>query len=132
MSMTATIAQWVVRITGVLLLILGLLLWTRDVPASLVPVHILLGVLMVLALWLLAATAWQQGVPLGMCVGVAILGLITLVFGLTQTSLLQNELHWIVQLVHLLLGMAAVGSGEMLGGRLRRQQLATAEVPGGA
>ena len=112
MSMTATIAQWVVRITGVLLLILGLLLWTRDVPASLVPVHILLGVLMVLALWLLAATAWQQGVPLGMCVGVAILGLITLVFGLTQTSLLQNELHWIVQLVHLLLGMAAVGKPE--------------------
>ena len=132
MSMTATIAQWVVRITGVLLLILGLLLWTRDVPASLVPVHILLGVLMVLALWLLAATASQQGVPAGMAIGVAILGLITLVFGLTQARLLQNELHWTVQVVHLLLGMAAVGSGEMLGGRLRRQRLATAEAPGGA
>jgi hypothetical protein len=132
MSMTATIAQWVVRITGVLLLILGLLLWTRDVPSSLVPVHILLGVLMILALWLLAATAWQQGVPAGMASGVAILGLITLVFGLNQARLLPGDLHWIVQVVHLLLGMAAVGSGEMLGGRLRRQRLATAEVPGGA
>jgi O-antigen ligase len=126
MSMTATIAQWVVRITGVLLLILGLLLWTRDVPSSLVPVHILLGVLMVLALWLLAATASQQGVPAGMAIGVALLGLVTLVFGLTQARLLQNEFHWVVQVVHLVLGMAAVGSGEMIGGRLRRMKLATA------
>jgi hypothetical protein len=128
MSMTATISQWVVRITGVLLLIIGLLLLAGDAPRSWVPVHILLGVVMVLALWLLAATASQQGVPVGMCIGVAVLGLITLVFGLTQSGLLPNA-HWIVVVVHLLLGMAAVGSGEMLGGRLRRQRLATAEAP---
>jgi hypothetical protein len=131
MSMTATIAQWVVRITGVLLLILGLLLLAGDAPRSpWVPIHILLGVLMVLALWLLAATASQQGVPVGMCIGVAVLGLITLVFGLTQSSMLPSA-HWIVVVVHLLLGLAAVGSGEMLGGRLRRQRLATAEAPAG-
>jgi hypothetical protein len=127
MSMTATVAQWIVRITGVLQLILGLLLWTGDVPASLIPVHILIGVILILALWLLAATASTQGVPIGMAVGVAILGLITLIIGGTQRDLLPDPgTHWIIQVIHLFLGMAAVGSGEMLGGRLRRVRLAAA------
>lgn len=124
--MTATAAQWIVRITGVVLLILGLLLWTGDVPLSLIPVHMVLGVLMVLGLWLLAATASQQGVPIGMCAGVALLGLITLIFGMTQHGLLPGGAHWIIQAVHLILGMASVGSGEMIGGRLRRLKVATA------
>src|SRR5690348_15608906 len=114
MTMTATVAQWVVRISGVLLLILGLLLWTGDIPLSLIPVHILLGVVLVLALWLLAATATAQGVPIGMAVGIAILGLITLVFGLTQRSLIPGGAHWIIQAIHLILGMLTVGGGEML------------------
>src|ERR1051326_6280608 len=122
MSMTATIAHWIVRITGVILLILGLLLWTGDVPLTLIPIHILLGVIMVLALWLLAATASQQG----MALGIAVLGLITLVFGLMQHGLVPGGAHWVIQAIHLILGMAAVGSGEMIGGRLRRLRLATA------
>jgi len=126
MSMTTTIAQWLVRITGVVLLILGLLLWTGDVPLTLIPIHILLGVIMVLALWLLAATASQQGVPIGMAIGVAVLGLITLVFGLMQRNMLPGGAHWVIQAIHLILGMATVGSGEMIGGRLRRMRLATA------
>jgi hypothetical protein len=126
MTMTATVAQWLVRITGVLLLILGLLLWTGDIPLSLIPVHILLGVVLVLALWLLAATATAQGVPIGMAVGIAILGLITLVFGMYQRSLVPGGAHWIIQGIHLILGMLTVASGEMLGGRLRRLRLATA------
>jgi hypothetical protein len=126
MTMTVTITQWLVRITGVLLLILGLLLWTGDVPLSLIPVHILLGVVLVLSLCLLAATAATQGVPLGMAIGVGVLGLITLAFGLMQRGLLPGGAHWIVQGIHLLLGMLAVGSGEMIGGRLRRLKFAPA------
>jgi hypothetical protein len=123
--MTMTIAQWVVRISGVLALILGLLFWTGD-ASGLIPVHMLLGTLMVLGLWLLAASASQSGVPLGMTLGAALLGLVVLVLGFTQTSLVQNSSHWIVQVIHLILGMAAVATGEMIGGRLRRMRLATA------
>jgi hypothetical protein len=126
MSMTASISQWVVRITGVLLLILGLLIWTGDVPPSVIPVHILLGVLMVLALWLLAATASQQGVPMGLVTGVALLGLITLIVGFTQRILMPGSFHWVIQVLHLVLGMAAVAGGEMIGGTLRRLRTAPA------
>ncbi len=126
MTMTANIAHWVVRIAGVLALILGLLFWTGDVSEALLGVHMLLGVLTVLALWLLAATASQQGVPIGITVGAAIIGLIVLVLGLTQRGLLPGGAHWIIQAIHLIFGMAAVASGEMIGGRLRRMRLATA------
>ena len=72
--MTVTISQWLVRITGVLQLILGLLFWIGD-ALSLVPLHMLLGTLFVLGLWLLAVTAWQLGVPPGLTIGAGLLGL---------------------------------------------------------
>jgi hypothetical protein len=126
MTMTLTTAQWLVRIGGVLALILGLLLWVGDLPASLLPVHMLLGVLTVLGLWLLAAVASQMGIPIGMSIGAAVMGVIVLVLGLTQSSLLPGGAHWLIQLLHLIVGMAAVGSGEMIGGRLRRMRPAAA------
>jgi hypothetical protein len=124
MSMTVTIAQWLVRITGVLELILGLLFWTGD-ALNLIPVHMLLGTLLVLALWLLAASASQLGVAPGLTIGAALLGLIVLVLGFTQTSLLPGGAHWLIQVLHLLVGIAAVASGEMIGGRLRRGRAAS-------
>jgi hypothetical protein len=124
MSTTITITQWLVRVTGVLLLILGLLIWTERME-NLIGIHILLGVLMVLSLWLLAGTASTQGVPVGMAIGAAVIGLIALLLGMTQRTLLPDPgTHWIIQGLHLLIGMIAVGTGEMIGGRLRRQRLA--------
>ena len=123
MSMTVTISQWLVRITGVLQLILGLLFWIGD-ALSLVPLHMLLGTLFVLGLWLLAVTAWQLGVPPGLTIGAGLLGLIVLLLGFTQMSLLPSGAHWIIQVIHLLLGVGAVASGEMIGGRLRRGRAA--------
>ena len=120
------IDQWIVRIAGVLLLLSGLLFWTGDAPLSLVPAHMLLGVILVLALLLLAWLASQNGAPAGLAAGSAVLALVVLALGWTQTSLLPGGAHWIVQAVHLLLGMAAVGMGETLGARVRRARLATA------
>jgi hypothetical protein len=127
MQATLTIAQWLVRSTGVLLLVLGLLFWSGD-ALNLIPVHMLLGLILVLSLWLLAALAAQTGVPAGMAAGAAVIGLITLILGLIQDSLLPGSTHWIIQVLHLLVGMAAIGSGEMIGGRLRRRRLSTSTV----
>ncbi len=123
MMMTLTTFQWVVRVAGVLALLLGLLFWTGD-ALPLIPIHMLLGTLTVLGLWLLAATASQLGAPMGMVIGAGILGLLVLGLGFSQQSLMPGSGHWVVQVVHLLLGMAAVGLGEMIGGRVRRNQMA--------
>ena len=104
MQTTLTIARMLVRITGVLQLILGLFLW-GGVALGLIPLHMLLGLVFVLSLWLLAAVASQAGVPIGMTAGAALIGLITLILGLVQDSLLPGNAHWVIQVIHLLLGL---------------------------
>ena len=124
MRVLLTVSQMLVRITGVLLLILGLLIWAEGMRNLVLP-HILLGLILVISLWVLAATAARLGAPMGMAVGLFILALIVLVLGVNQQSLFASVpvgLIWVVQVVHLLLGMAAVGMAEALGGRLRRAQ----------
>jgi hypothetical protein len=123
MQITLTIARMLVRITGVLALILGLLFWSGS-ALSLIALHMLLGLLLVLSLWLLAVLAVQAGVPIGMAAGAALVGLLALLLGVTQDSLVPGGAHWVIQVLHLLLGMAAVASGEIIGGRLRRMRLA--------
>ena len=120
------VSQWVVRIGGVLLLLSGLLFWTGDAPRSLVPVHMLIGVLLVLALIAMAVLGAQWGVPMGLAIGAVVLALIVLALGWTQTSLVPGSTHWVIQALHLILGMAAVGIGEAIGGRVRRARLAPA------
>jgi hypothetical protein len=124
MMMTLTTFQWVVRVAGVLALILGLLFWTGD-AVNLVPVHMLLGVLTVLALWLVAVTGSQMGAPIGTAVGAGVLGLLVLGLGFSQQNMLPGSGHWIIQVVHLLLGMGAIASAEVIGGRVRRAQATT-------
>jgi hypothetical protein len=127
MQATLTISQMLVRITGVLQLILGLLIWPGG-AFNLISIHMLLGLVFVVSLWLLAAASTRAGIPVGMAAGVAVGGLVVLVLGMTQASLLQGSLHWVIQILHLVIGMAAVGSGEAIGGRLRRMRL-TAATP---
>lgn len=127
MRLTVTITQMLVRITGVLLLILGLLIWAENMT-NLTNVHMLLGVVLVVSLVVFAAAAHHQGATLGMAIGLAILAVVVLVLGMTQMNLLPrpDPNHWIVQVVHLLIGMAAIGMAEAVGGRLRRAHLAQA------
>jgi hypothetical protein len=112
----------VLRVCGVLALALGLFFWAGDLR-ELVGVHMLLGLLVVLALWLLSAAAAAAGLlPLG--IAGLLLGLVVAWLGLTQSSLLPGANHAIVQIVHFLLGVAAVAFGEIVGGRLRRAMVA--------
>ena len=56
MKMTATALQWLVRLAGLLQIILGVLFWTGN-ALTLIPLHMLVGLLLVLALWALAGIA---------------------------------------------------------------------------
>jgi hypothetical protein len=125
MQVLVTVSQMVVRISGVLLLVLGLLIWAEGMRNLVLP-HTLLGLLLVLGLWLLAAAAARLGAPVGLAAGTAVLGLIALVLGMSQNSLLPGGTHWVIQVLHLVVGMAAVGIAEALGGTLRRLRLASA------
>lgn len=118
MLATLRISQWTLRIAGILALILGITIWA-GYAQNLLHAHILLGGLVVLALWLAAGIALlrKAGVPLAI-VGI-VWGLLVLWLGMKQMTLMSGSMHWIIRVVHLLLGLGAMGLGEALVGRIK-------------
>jgi len=121
------IASIVLRASGGLAVLLGLLFWL-GIARNLVPVHMLLGILVVLSLWVIGIGQAVNGGSWPMAVGALLLGALVVVVGLRQTSLLLGPLHWVIQVVHLLLGMGAVGFGQAMVARSR----GAVRVPGAA
>jgi hypothetical protein len=120
-----------IRIIGVVMITLGLSFWTGN-ALQLIPVHMLIGLLLVLLLWTQAILAAFARVDLRL-VGLALAwGLVVPILGMTQTSLLPGDLHWLVQVVHLLVGLAAIGLAETLarrmGATMRPARARTAQV----
>jgi hypothetical protein len=107
------------RISGALLILLGLAIWTGRADA-IIPVHELLGFVLVLSLWTLAFFGARAGVPRGIVIAAVAWGLIAPILGLTQANLLTSNWHWVIQVLHLLVGLAAIGTGEGLVLRMRR------------
>ena len=108
MMMTLTsIAHWVVRLTGPTQVVLGLLFWT-DRALMLLPLHMLIGMVFVLALLVLAGLAAWAGLRWTLVLLTVAWGLIIPLFGMMQTRLLPGPAHWIVEVVHLLIGLVAM------------------------
>ncbi len=128
--MLVRISSTVLRICASIALILGIVFWTSEAGKILVPIHALLGILVVISLWILGfaiATA-PRGKNIGLAIGAFVLGLLVVFVGLTQGSgeepntllYLNASTHWIIQVVHLLLGLLAIGLGEAITGRYKR------------
>ena len=121
MKTATTIAQTLVRLCGLGLLTLGLLFWTGN-ARGLIPLHMLLGLVLVLALWTLAGLAARAGVPIGLVALAVAWGLIVPALGLTQGQLLPGSAHWVIQVLHLLVGLGAIGQAEGLAARIKGRQ----------
>jgi hypothetical protein len=118
MRSTITAIQMAIRAVFVVQLVLGLAFWTGNL-LGLVDLHQLLGILLVLGVWAQAALAARAGVPAGMVAGAVVLGLVVVVVGLTQRELLVGSAHWVIQVLHLLLGIGLVGLAENLAVRAK-------------
>ena len=116
---TTKVALTVVRVTGAVQIVTGLLFWTGNALA-LLPVHLLSGVVLVLALWVLAVLAARAGVGAGRAALAGLWGALVVGLGLTQSQLLPGDAHWVVQVVHLLVGLGAMGLAQNLATRTRR------------
>ncbi len=125
MKTTINVTHMLIRITGAIQIILGLAIWL-GVADTFIPVHILSGSILVLSLWILAIASAQMGVDRRFAMVVIVWGLIVLILGLTQTQILPGPSHWVIQVVHLLVGLVAIGQGEGLAFRASHiQQQAT-------
>src|SRR4029453_2743220 len=113
MRSTITALQMGIRVLGVVQLALGVLFWTGN-ATGLVDLHQLLGILLVLALWTQAVLAARAGVEPRLVAVAAVWGLLVPTAGLPQTSPLPGSLHWLIQVIHLLLGIGLIGLAERL------------------
>lgn len=125
MTRSITTTRTVVLIAGVVQLILGLLFWA-DIGKSLVPLHITIGSILVLALWTLAVLCARAGAPIGLVILTVVWGLVLPFVGLGQKEVLVGSSHWIIQVVHVLLGLGALGLASILAARVLPRRTAPA------
>jgi hypothetical protein len=123
MRATSAISLWIVRVAGTLQLVLGVLFWTGH-AYTYVPLHIINGAVIVLTLWTVAVLALIARTHRGLASFALLWGLALPAFGMRQATLLIGPMHWIVRVIHLLMGLAAMALAGTLG------QAILAAVPG--
>ena len=101
------------RVGALVQVIVGIGLWTGH-WYSLVDVHRTVGVLFVLALWIIAATALLQRRSAGLAAFAVAWGVLVAGLGFMQQTILPGDLHWIVRVLHLVIGMASMPIAERL------------------
>ncbi|HEX4051182.1 MAG TPA: hypothetical protein VHY19_09910 [Steroidobacteraceae bacterium] len=119
MQRTALIARLLLSLLGLALIILGVLFWTGH-ALSLIQLHMLLGVLFVVCLWVLIALAFFARAGRGLALIVLVWSLIVGALGMAQLRVLPGSLHWVIQSIHLVVGLVAIGLGHALARAMRR------------
>lgn len=119
MKTATTVVQMLVRLVGTIILILGILMWTRILP-NVISIHMLLGFILVVLLWTMAGLATRARVNLGLIALAVVWSLIVPIFGMTQSRLFPGSMHWVIQVLHLLVGLGAMGISEALASRIKR------------
>lgn len=121
MQPTVRVTRVILSLLGLALIVIGVLFWMGR-ALSLLPLHMLLGGLFVLCMWLLSGLALYARRARGLAVVVFVWGLIVGFFGVEQLRLLPGSLHWVVQAVHLLVGIIAIGLGHALASKILRPE----------
>ena len=114
MRTTTTVSLWIVRVAGIVQLVSGALFWTGHAYGY-VPLHMISGVLIVLTLWTLAVMALVARARRGLAVFALLWGLALPALGMPQAAILVGPMHWIIRVVHLLMGLSAMGVAFALG-----------------
>lgn len=113
LSTVTKTAQAVLFLSVAIQLALGATIWTGEAD-QLIPVHILVGVLLVLSLWTIAAIAAWSGVGVALIAGAVAWSIGAALLGLTQEQLLEGDWHWTVQVAHVLIGIGVALWGRAL------------------
>ena len=127
MKTAATVLQILVRVAGLTQIVLGVLFWTGN-ALTLIPVHMLIGSALVLLLWSLAGMSLWAGVNRGRAALAFVWGLVVVALGMAQNQILPGSAHWVIQVVHLLVGLAAIGIAEGLAAGIKQARTLVAQT----
>jgi len=118
MKTTAKITGILNGLTGLTQIVIGAMLWAGK-ARSLTSFHMTVGVLFVLSLWTLALIAGRFHVGKGLGALAVLWGIVVLLFGIAQPQIMPGSGHWVIRVVHLLLGLAAMAQAGVLARRIR-------------
>jgi hypothetical protein len=132
-DITLRIALMVLRSAVLINLVLGILFWINTIDPDANPavkwLHIILGIAAVISLFTIGILQGVRGGSFGLALATFVVGFLLTFVGLFQTNwLTASNQHWIIQIIHLLLGLSAIGLGEMIVGRYNRMMAAKAKA----
>ena len=120
------IIVWIGRIAGLGALLLGLLFWIANI--DFISIHILFGLAVAIALLALSIVmVFTRGTRVLGVIGI-VYTLILPIFGLRQATLLVGNIHWLIQAVHLLVGIGALALIQVMSTRFERFRLPTTKA----
>jgi hypothetical protein len=114
-----SLLRWCVRLAGLGALALGVLLW-RGMFTGALNVHMALGWIVALVLVIVAAYALNRRVRIPLALISLLWAAATVYVGLRQNQLVTGSGHWVIEILHFLLGVGAIGLAEALGGAITR------------
>lgn len=113
MKAVANALRILVSAIGAIMVVLGLLFWSGNADA-LIPLHMLLGIVLVLLLWVIAGMALVARVNPILALVALVWGVVVPILGVTQEQILPTSAHWIIQVLHLLVGLTAIALANIL------------------
>jgi hypothetical protein len=114
--------RWSIRIAGLAALVLGLLIWSGRLGGA-VYVHMTLGWVVAAGLVIIAVYGLVSGVRIPLAVVSIAWAAATVYVGVMQnqsTSYMPRSSHLVIEALHLLLGIGAIGMAEALAGAITR------------
>lgn len=120
MKQTAIALNWLIRLVGLVMIVLGLLIWSGR-GDDLTSTHKFFGFVLVLSLWALAAIGLRVRVAPGFLLLVVGWSILMPALGLTQTDILTGDAHWIIRVIHLLVGLAALALADSLANAIKNR-----------
>lgn len=119
--MTGTVAalRWVARLDGLGALILGIILWTGSL--GVLKIHILAGFILSLTMLLIGIVGFLSRVKPALPIVAIFWALLLPYVGFVQLRPLPGAGRIIIQVIHLLIGVGAIGIAEALAAKIKRQ-----------
>jgi hypothetical protein len=119
MKIATLVIQTAVRLLGVVMIVLGVLFWSGR-AFEYIPVHMRLGEILIGLLWILAAMGLSRGVKPGLVLGAMFYGVIVVAFAMRMGGFLPGSAHEVIRVVHLLIGVGAIGLEETIAAKIKR------------
>jgi hypothetical protein len=117
--MMINLLRWCIRIAWLAALVWGLLIWSGRLAGTL-NLHIILGEIVAAALAILAVYALLARVRIALASSALAWAAVTVYVGVMQRRWMPGGSHWMIETVHLLLGVGAIGMAEALAGAVTR------------